>query len=134
MSVDKLEDIYNGTSCTVKHCKNALKSFYECLEKVAPSKKQTLAIRMVAQIERLASGQRLSAENFRKEGKLPRDTGSFYALKRIPIRGYCWKSTKYPNTYYISHYIYKDHNKLKKKDIEKVHNNWRRIEDDDDES
>ena len=87
---------------------------------------------MILQIQRLADGGRMSGENFVKEGKLPSQNGKskhFYALKRIPIRGYCWLSEKHPNTYFISHYMFKKAQKLKERDITIVSGNWRRIEE-----
>jgi hypothetical protein len=93
---------------------------------------------MIQQIERLADGQRMSKENFPQEGNLPKRKGQqrakkFNALKRIPIRGYCWLSDRCKNTYFISHYVYKDYDDLKDSDTKRVGANWRRIEEDGDE-
>jgi hypothetical protein len=55
------------------------------------------------------------------------------ALKRKPVRGYCWKSKKYPNTWFISHYVHKKQDKLDSSDTHKVANNWHRIEIENDE-
>ncbi len=94
---------------------------------------------MILQIQRLADGERMSKENFPQEGELPKSknnpnkTKKFNALKRIPIRGYCWLSEKHHDTYFISHYIYKDYDKLKERDTEIVGRNWKRIEVDGDE-
>ena len=57
----------------------------------------------------------------------------FRALKRIPIRGYCWLSETHKNTYFISHYVAKKKNKLDQSDTDKVQANWRRIEVDGDD-
>ncbi|NOX67160.1 MAG: hypothetical protein GXO85_15520 [Chlorobi bacterium] len=80
----------------------------------------------------------MSKENFPQEGDLPKRVGQqaakkFNALKRLPVRGYCWFSEMYPNTYFISHYVYKNYAKLKSKDTAKVGDNWGRIEVDKDE-
>ncbi|MBA3980991.1 MAG: hypothetical protein C0462_10370 [Alcanivorax sp.] len=77
----------------------------------------------------------MSQGHFPREGELPRRPGQhgaryFYALKRIPIRGYCWESEAKPGTWFISHYVYKDYDKLADQDVQKVANNWRRIEED----
>ncbi|PCE69342.1 hypothetical protein B6G00_04305 [Salinivibrio sp. YCSC6] len=80
------------------------------------------------QIKLLAKMGRLSSENFRKEGGLPSGS-NFYALKKIPIRGYCWFSTKHPSTVYISHYIHKKKDDLDKRDCQRVVDNWRIIEE-----
>jgi len=50
------------------------------------------------------------------------------ALKRIPVRGYCWRSERCENTWFISHYVYKDYQKLKARDTERLGKNWLRIE------
>lgn len=80
----------------------------------------------------------MSNEHFASEGNLPKQpnqsiTKKFKALKRLPVRGYCWLSDRKKDTYYISHYVHKDYNKLKKQDIDTVGKNWKRIEVDDDE-
>ena len=84
------------------------------------------------QIERLANGHRMSKESFPVEGDLPAlpNGGSkkFNALKRIPLRAYCWRSGGRPGVYYISHYVYKNYNKLKTSDAVRVGENWKRIE------
>ncbi len=86
------------------------------------------------QIERLTRGERMSKQHFAPEGALPKNCGKkFYALKRLPIRGYCWLSSTHTSKYFISHYISKDFNKLRAEDISKVHTNWGRIEEQGDE-
>ncbi|KAA0875941.1 hypothetical protein E1H14_03430 [Nitrincola tapanii] len=93
---------------------------------------------MAQQIQRLADGHRVSRENFPKEGELPKkrngkSAGYFFAFKRMPIRGYCWQSECHPDTWFISHYVFKDYQKLKAKDVDRVAHNWIRIEVDGDE-
>lgn len=84
------------------------------------------------QIERLSSGKRSADLSVRKEGSLPSYNGkpakNFWAIKRIPIRGYYWESERMFMTYFISHYIYKDFDDLHDSDVTKVCNNWDRIE------
>ncbi|KMK17761.1 hypothetical protein ABW09_11990 [Pluralibacter gergoviae] len=91
-----------------------------------------MLVSLQLQIERLASGKRSPDLSARKEGQLPslngRPTKNFWAIKKIPIRAYYWESEKYEMTYFISHYIYKDFNKLSESDTIKVRNNWERIE------
>ena len=115
------------------HCHGALDSLEQALQGVEARKRCKFKNTLALQVERLANGQRFSKEHFRDEADLPVNplTGKrdkFWALKRIPVRGYCWKSARHTNTWFISHYVHKDYNKLKKKDIEKVHNNWRNVE------
>lgn len=89
------------------------------------------------QINRLANGERMPQDSFPWEGDLPALTGRpkkrFRAFKKIPVRGYCWKSEKHENTYFISHYILKKKDALDGNDTTKVGNNWKRIEVDGDE-
>ena len=127
-----------GSKFSIKHCKNALESFEDALTHVDSRKMKAFKRQMAMQIQKLADGHRMSKENFPQEGELPclpgkRKGKKFNALKRIPIRGYCWLSDKYPQTYFISHYVYKDYGKLKDKDTTIVGNNWLRIEVNDDE-
>jgi len=117
---------HQGATFKVIHCEGALKSFEKALISVTPhNKKRSLKNAIIQLIERLADGKRMSRENFPQEGILPHSKGKFNAFKKLPVRAYCWLSTKYPNTYFISHYTYKDKQKLDKKDIGKVHANWR---------
>ncbi|NLR20505.1 hypothetical protein EXT47_10540 [Pseudoalteromonas sp. CO342X] len=112
------------------HCEGALESLQKALTHVTPHKKQkSMLVGIVLMIERLAGGEQLSKDSFPPEGDLPKGSGKFHAFKRIPIRAYCWRSKKHPNTYFISHYIYKDFDKLKDKDIQKVHRNWKSKEE-----
>jgi hypothetical protein len=123
-----------GSRFTIVHCKGALDSFNDALQSVDSRKRKAFTRGMIQQIQRLADGHRMSKENFPQEGELParrdqRKTKKFNALKRIPIRGYCWLSERYRNTYFISHYVYKDYGKLKEKDTKRVGDNWKRIEE-----
>ena len=135
---DALLNTYVGTVFTVVHCKGAKESFDEAVNSLKKGKRKSFKMGMITQIERLSKGERMSKERFPQEGDLPKRKGQqkakqFYALKRIPVRGYCWLSTKHKNTYFISHYIYKNFDDLSEKDINKVGNNWRRIEENGDE-
>lgn len=124
---------FKGEKLRIVHCDGALESYYEALGRVRGGKSKSLTMRMKTQIEKLANTGRLSSDHYRDEGKLPGSPGKpgkvFKALKRIPVRGYCWKSDKFPNTVFISHYVNKDYDKLKDKDVERVHHNWKRIEE-----
>lgn len=127
------KDRFIGSRFTIVHCEGALESFYDALESVKASKKESLKRGMAQQIQRLADGNRMSKENFPQEGDLPKRRGQqkakkFNALKRLPIRGYCWLSERHKHTYFISHYVYKDYDKLKEKDTKRIGDNWLRIE------
>lgn len=127
--VENLKKEYKGERLTIVHCDGAVDSFKSALEKVSPHKrKPTLAMHIVRQIETLANLGRLSGVNFPKEGALPNGS-HFYALKKIPIRGYCWFSNKHPRTVFISHYIYKSKERLSNRDGDRVIANWRSVEE-----
>ena len=133
MANNELKNSFNGKRFKVIHCKWAVDSFEKALVHVDSKKNKSFRRGLVLQIQRLADGERMSKENFPQEGNLPKTKGQskakkFNALKRIPIRGYCWLSDKHPNTYFISHYVYKDFGKLKEKDTSIVGKNWTRIE------
>lgn len=124
---------FQGECYNVVHCNGALKSLSEAMKSVTPSKKQkSMMIALKLQIERLASGKRSPELSNRKEGMLPSFEGkpakNFWAIKKIPIRGYYWESERLEMTYFISHYIYKDFDDLHDSDVKKVCNNWHRIE------
>lgn len=131
---------YHGNRNLVRHCRKAVDSYTKASMSLAPhKKKRRITLQLINQLERLAHGEEMSKETFRREAKLPGRVGRqedryFYALKRIPIRGYCWESERLDNTYFISHYIYKDFDNLDDRDTERLKNNWRRIEVDNDES
>ncbi|WOG28260.1 hypothetical protein [Endozoicomonas sp. 8E] len=125
-------DKYVGTHYTIVYCKGAKESLDEVLAKHAPQpmKSNKLKAQMRSLLVRLADGHRMTKENFPKEGDLP-DGSKFRAIKKIPLRAYLWRSKKYPGKCFISHFIYKDFQKLKAQDITKVCNNWREIEEGD---
>lgn len=125
--------VFKGECHTVVHCNGALKSLTSSLKSVTPANKQSSMMASIqVQIERLASGKRSADLSVRKEGMLPSYNGkpakNFWAIKRIPIRGYFWESERVDMTYFISHYIYKDFDALHDSDVTKVRNNWDRIE------
>lgn len=94
--MNDLKREYSGERLRVVHCEGAIESFRDALTKVAPYKrKPTLVMHMVRQIETLANLGRLSGLHFPKEAELPNGS-HFYALKRIPVRGYCWFSKNIP--------------------------------------
>lgn len=134
-----MKHVYEGKASRVVHCKGALESLAEALARVTSKKGGSLVRVLIIQIQRLISGERMSKENFPQEGVLPKAVGQskekhFHAFKKIPIRAYCWSSVKHPNTWFISHYIYKDKDKLDSKDEATVGKNWNRIEVDGHES
>lgn len=135
MTDKALRPEFKGSRFTIIHCEGAIdESFEKAMQRVNKSKRKSLTTALILQIERLADGHQLAASNFPQEGELPKRGGQskakkFYALKRKPIRAYCWLSDRKDDTYFISHYIYKDQKKLNDSDTTKVHANWKRIEE-----
>jgi hypothetical protein len=128
-----MEAEIKGSKFTIVHCRNAVDSWSESISHLQKAKAKSMLRQMTLQLCRLADGQRMSKENCPQEGSLPPVNGnksSFYAMKRIPIRGYFWHSQAKELTIFVSHYIYKDHGKLRQKDTDRVCNNWRRVEED----
>ena len=134
MKDDIPKESYTGTRYKVVHCEGALKSYEAAVNRVERRKHKKFTRAIIMQIERLANGERMTKENFPQEGNLPKSKGKnkskkFHALKRIPIRGYCWLSDKHKDTYFISHYVYKDYANLKDSDTKKVKANWLKVEE-----
>lgn len=121
-----------GTVLTIIHCVGAWETFLESLESVPAARRESIKHQMDMLVKRLASGGRLSKDSFPPEGPLPSLAGKpakqFYAFKKIPVRAYGWFSDTKPRKFFISHYIYKNKDKLSKSDTTKVQGNWTRIE------
>ena len=130
---------FTGSKFRIVHCEGARESFEDALMHIGAKKnRQKFKRAMILQTQRLADGKRMTKDNFPQEGNLPKKAGQtrpkkFNALKKIPIRGYCWFSDRFRNTYFISHYVYKDFRKLKKRDSSIIGANWRRVEENGDE-
>lgn len=121
-----------GTKLTIVHCEGAWKSFEDALLSMKAAKHPSVKASMDKLVKRLADGGRLSRETFPPEGLLPclkgKKAKKFYAFKKIPIRAYGWYSERIPSVYFISHYVYKNWDKLSEADTAIVHGNWTRIE------
>ncbi|WP_218834784.1 hypothetical protein, partial [Enterobacter hormaechei] len=136
-SPSKCPNLIVGSMLRVVHCEGAWDTFIEALNSVSASKRDSVKTQMDLLVKRLSDGGRLSKDSFPPEGPLPcrpgRPAKQFYAFKKIPIRAYGWFSERYEKTFFISHYIYKNRDKLAQKDTTKVQGNWTRIEVDGDE-
>ena len=118
-----MED-YTGTKFKIIHCDDANKSLNEALKRVPQHTKRVQQAKFERLIARLGDGKRMPDATFPTEAELP-DKSKFKAIKKLPLRAYLWLSKKYRNTYFISHYIYKDKQKLSPKDTAIVIKNWR---------
>jgi hypothetical protein len=131
-----IERKYQGKKFTIIHCRGAIDSYNSALIGVEARKRASYTRTLISQINRLAAGDKQSANSFPFESEFSSSSGlkiKFRCLKRIPLRGYCWLSNKNKNTYYISHYVFKDYQKLNPKDTKKVKINWIRIEEGNDD-
>lgn len=138
MTEKKLQKDYQGTKFSLRHCEGAIESFNDALSHLDTHKRKSFERGIILQIQRLIDGHRMSKENYPSEGDLPKRKGQskakkFNALKRKPIRAYCWMSEHHPKKYFISHYVFKNYQKLKGKDTNIIGDNWKRIEVDYDE-
>lgn len=118
-----MEDSYSGSHCKIVHCDGARASLDAALQRIPADQHDSKRRSLQHQVERLANGQRLSAENFVPEGELPNGK-RFQALKKIPIRAYLWRQG---DVWYISHYVYKDQEKLSRRDVDLVRRNWKEV-------
>lgn len=129
MSDDCDEVLFKGDYYQIYICAGGHESLRLAVSKVAPTAKRTKIVRwLYRDIEALANhgSTGLPLGSLATEAQLP--SGShFYALKRAPIRAYFWKSDT-PRNLYISHFAYKDQQKLKAKDKNKLIKNWKRVE------
>lgn len=121
-----------GALLTVVHCEGAWETFLVALESIPAGERESIKLRMDMLVKALASGRRLSKDSFPQEGFLPSLPGKaakqFYAFKKIPIRAYGWYSETRPKKFFISHYIFKNKDKLSGSDTTIVQRNWTRIE------
>lgn len=130
---------WKGRVYTLEHCDSAGKSFDKAVARLpaGPKRKRKWETWLKSSLQRLVDDERLSARSVRKEGAIAGTKGigpgngdlHFYALKNIPIRVYFWYSPYDKTKIYVSHYIYKDFDDLDSRDIEKVSNNFRKYED-----
>ena len=79
-SIPKLKQLYKGKRFTVIHCEGALESFEHAIFRLKNGAKKRLSMTtgIADQIERLASGEPMSQENFCREGQLPSRKGQQY--------------------------------------------------------
>lgn len=121
-----------GSLLTIVHCEGAWDTFLVALESIQQARRESIKHRMDMLVKALADGRRLSKDSFPPEGMLPclpgKEAKQFYAFKKIPIRAYGWYSETKPKKFFISHYIFKNTNKLSKSDTTIVQGNWTRIE------
>jgi len=106
-------------------------NFKEALDRwrANPDQQKRLIARMYAQLQQLVDTRQLrSPDKWNTEGFLPNDK-HYYAVKMQKIRAYGWYSSKFRGTFYISHFAFKQGEKLHNDDHNRVTRNWHRIEE-----
>jgi len=109
---------------------NELPSWMEAIGhlSVKPGQVEKVYAQMFAKFKRLSNGERLrNPDHFNTEGDLPNGK-HFYAVKTGKIRAYGWYSDRHKGVFVVSHFIYKQGEKLSNADKKRVQNNWKRIE------
>lgn len=125
-----MEFVKNGV--TIRHCIKARETLDRIISKHQLGlKTESIMRKFSAALERLCE-RPISSERLTVEAELPsfhgRGGGRFYAFKEKPLRVYMWRSQRFEDTWYISHYIVKDQQELSETDKGKVHANWYRVE------
>lgn len=91
---------------------------------------QKQAVRLRAALEALIDRRRnqlpMADGSWVSEGTL-KDGTRFYAIKKLPIRCYCWVAG---DTLCVSHFVEKKWPKLRASDVDRVQASWQRWRDD----
>ena len=130
---ESLEDII-GSKLTVKQSQDkvdAAVNLNNVLKRLTSAKTAlAVKVKLFTMLERLANyGKLRMPKQFNKEAKL-NNNKNFYAVKpHKNIRAYGWFSNKEPGVFFISHYKYKNKQKLDSIDTRRVKSAWRGIED-----
>lgn len=129
---NNLPNVVKGRMRTIRHCEDDPEtgSWNTAASRIRnESRKDSCKAQMLTRMRRFANhGQLRSPDIFRKEGDLPNGK-HFYAIKAGNIRAYGWFSRRHDSVFFISHYAYKNRDKLSQSDKSKVISNWRRFEE-----
>lgn len=119
---------HKGSRFTIRYCEGAEESFHVALAHVPSDRHAACTAQFVVRRNRLAAGLRMrSPDHFNTEAKLP-DGKSFYAIKTTQgVRAYGWYGGEL-RVFWISHFIFKNQQKLNAADTNRVCENWRHIE------
>lgn len=127
---------WHGEAYNLTHCDKAKKSYDTEIQHVAHSRKRERFQNFFTDTyKRITKGERVSRDSVVQEAVIKGSgalagTGDqhFYAFKKIPMRSYFWYSALNEGFIFVSHYRYKDYQKLASADTEKVRNNFFRYE------
>lgn len=130
---------YQGKKLTIRYCESPPTeadpatweppSWSAALQNFPASKRDGVKAKMLARRNYLADGGQLrSPDHWNTEAALP-DGKRFYAIKVDKLRAYGWFSSRHTGVFYISHFAYKQGQKLAAEDTNRVTTNWRLIEE-----
>lgn len=130
---------HQGKKLTIRYCESPPDgadlatweppSWSAALQNLPEKKRDGVRAKMLARRNYLADGGQLrSPDHWNTEAVLP-DGKHFYAIKIGDLRAYGWFSSRHPGVFYISHFAYKQGQKLKAEDTGRVIANWRLIEE-----
>ncbi|MFZ5660926.1 MAG: hypothetical protein ACOY5C_13870 [Pseudomonadota bacterium] len=118
-----------GNRLTIRYCDGAEASLQEALRHIPAHLKDRCIAQFVARRNLLADGEQMrKPEHFNTEGALP-DGGNFFAIKTTQgLRAYGWFSSRHRHVFFISHFVFKNYDKLKRADEDLVRRNWEKEE------
>lgn len=120
---------YKGSRFTIRYCEGAKESYDAAIAHVPEDRREACTAQFVVRRQRLASGAQMrSPDHFNTEASLP-DGKPFYAIKTTHgLRAYGWWCSRERGVFHISHFIFKNRQKLDSADTDRVCSNWRLIE------
>lgn len=122
---------YQGLKLRIEFCNGCDTSLDQALAGFGQVKHRAQAkakIRVL--LEQLAdTGKLKTPKAFNTEAPLPDSAGHFYAVKHHELHAYGWYSQAHPGTFFVSHFTYKNWNKLRDADTDRVHRHWHSKED-----
>lgn len=128
---------WNGSKYLLRHCNDdaAQGSYDEAMKHVQKKKQRSIENNFRMMYQRFVDGQRISGNSLAREAGL-KGTGGltggkdvhFYAFRKFPIRSYFWYSPTDSRNVWVSHYKFKNQQKLANVDTSRVRENFRDIE------
>jgi hypothetical protein len=128
---------WSGSKYLMSHCcdKAAQSSYDEAMKHVQSKKQRSIENSFRTMYDRFVNNLRISRDSLAKEAAL-KGTGGvtggkdlhFYAFRKFPIRSYFWYSPSAEGKVWISHYKFKNQQKLDPADTKRVRENFREIE------
>lgn len=120
---------HKGSRFTIRYCEGAKESYDAAIAHVPEAKRKACIAQFIVRRNRLASGAQMrSPDHFNTEANLP-DGKPFYAIKTTQgLRAYGWYGRE-RGVFHISHFTFKNRQKLDPADTERACSNWRLIQE-----